>query len=225
MLITIPGFLSRHEAQELRQRLLQGEWRDGARSAGAVAARVKQNLQLDDGSELAAATRHALLSRLQQHPLFVSAALPARIYPPKFNRYRDGGHYGLHVDSAVMQLPDGPMRTDLSATLFLSDPGAYDGGELVIESQFGAQQVKLPAGELVLYPSSSLHEVTPVTRGERLASFFWVQSMVRSSFQREQLFELDQSIQMLTGRLGLDDGEVKRLNGIYHNLLRGWAEL
>ena len=163
---------------------------------------------------------------VKQHPLFVSATLPHTVFPPRFNCYQDGGHYGLHIDGSVMTLPDGRlMRSDVSATLFLSDADEYEGGELSIETQFGAQEVKLNAGDIIVYPSSSLHEVKPVTQGKRIASFFWVQSMVADPTQREQLFELDQSIQILTAQRGRDDNEVRRLSGLYHNLLRGWASL
>jgi len=166
-----------------------------------------------------------ILSRLSECPEFISAALPKRIYPSKFNCYRNGGHYGLHVDSSIMTLPDGEsLRTDISATLFLCDPDDYDGGELVVESQYGIQEVKLSAGDMILYPSTSLHEVRPVTRGERVCAFFWVQSMVRESQHRELLFDLDQSIQQLTKERGTDCPEVRRLTGIYHNLIRSWAD-
>ena len=225
MLIPIAGVLSSDEVREFRQRLDAAEWQDGARTAGTLARAVKRNLQLEDGSPLAGALGNHVLRRLAAHPLFVSAALPRRIYPPKFNRYAGGGTYGTHVDSALMQVPgtDLTVRSDLSATLFLSEPDEYDGGELQIDGPFGVQAVKLPAGDLVLYPSSSLHRVTPVTRGARVASFFWIESMVRDDGERALLFDLDQSIQALTGTVAPDDPRLVRLTGVYHNLLRRWA--
>lgn len=226
MLITIPQVLDADEVKLFRKRLENAPWRDGAETAGSLARHVKRNLQLDDDSEPARELRHRLLRRLARHPTFISAALPQRIYPPKFNCYRDGGTYGAHIDGAVMQVPgtEVTLRTDVSATLFLSDPEEYDGGELTIETQYGAQTVKLPAGDMVLYPSTSLHQVTPVTRGARIASFFWIQSMVREAVRRELLFELDRSVQALTSELGARHREVVRLSGLYHNLLRQWAQ-
>jgi PKHD-type hydroxylase len=224
MLVPVQGL--HHTAPSLRFRNLagQGEWQDGTVTAGGVAAGVKANQQLRDGSATAQQLGDKLLGILGAHPLFISAALPGKIFPPKFNCYRNGGYYGLHVDSAIMQLPDNTMlRTDLSATVFLSAPDEYEGGELCIETRYGAQQVKLDAGDMVLYPSSSLHEVRPVTAGARICAFFWVESLVRDSGHRELLFDLDQSIQQLTVERGSADGEVRRLSGIYHNLLRGWA--
>jgi PKHD-type hydroxylase len=225
MLIPIEGVLSPDEVREFRQRLDAADWQDGARTAGTLARAVKRNLQLADGSPLATALGKQVLRRLAAHPLFVSAALPRRIYPPKFNRYAGGGTYGTHVDSALMQVPgtDVTVRSDLSATLFLSEPGEYEGGELQIDGPFGVQAVKLPAGDLVLYPSSSLHRVTPVTRGARVASFFWIESMVRDDGERALLFDLDQSIQALTKTAAPEDPRLVRLTGVYHNLLRRWA--
>ena len=225
MLSIIEQVLSPAELGEFRHQLAQGDWQDGTLSAGARAASVKQNQQLNDGSELARRLSHRVLQRLGNHPVFVSAALPERIYPPKFNRYRDGGHYGTHVDAAVMAYDEGrtTLRSDLSATLFLTDPDDYEGGELTIETSFGAQQIKLAAGDLVLYPSSSLHRVEPVTRGERVSSFFWVQSLVADAGKRSLLFDLDQSIQGLSTAQAPDNPDLLRLTGIYHNLLRSWA--
>ncbi|MGE0312815.1 MAG: Fe2+-dependent dioxygenase [Lautropia sp.] len=225
MLITIEGVLDAHEAGEFRTRLDAAAWEDGARTAGNLATQVKHNQQLPASSALAAALGNRLLQRLERLPLFTSAALPRRIHPPRFNRYADRGHYGAHVDGAVMMLPGtgGALRTDLSATLFLSDPDTYEGGELEIEGAFGAQAVKLPAGDMVLYPASSLHRVTPVERGVRLASFFWIESLVPLDADRTLLFDLDQAIQSLTPRLGTDSAELLKLTGIYHNLLRRWA--
>nr|WP_243748873.1 Fe2+-dependent dioxygenase [Pseudomaricurvus alcaniphilus] len=221
----IEGLLSTEEAGQVRHRLRGGQWQDGRSTAGALAQQVKSNQQLAPADPLAQQLGEQILARLGQHALFTSAALPEKIYPPRFNRYANGGRYGTHVDGAMMVLPGSGelLRSDLSATLFLSPADEYEGGELIIETEFGAQQVKLNAGDLVLYPSSSLHQVAAVTRGERVAAFFWVQSMVRDAAQRSLLFDLDQSIQALAGKLGVDDAEVLRLNGVYHNLLRGWG--
>ena len=225
MLIHIEQLLTAEEAKDCLELLTQAEWSDGQSTAGGLARQVKHNLQLDDQLTQAVAVRQLIEQRLQQHPLFVSAALPHRIYPPKFNCYQNGGHYGPHVDGSVMATPQGPLRTDVSATLFFTAPESYDGGELMIETQYGAQSVKLDAGDMIVYPSNSLHQVTPVTRGHRICSFLWVQSMVRDSAQRELLFDLDQSIQTLTQERGADDDEVRRLSHIYHNLLRQWMEV
>lgn len=225
MLIVIDNVLQQDEVQQFRQQLDNAQWQAGTHTAGEVARQVKSNQQLpDDG--LAIKLGNFLLNRLANHPLFLSAALPRHIYPPRFNRYRDGGLYGVHVDSAVMHLPgqSSSIRTDLSATVFLSRPEDYQGGELIIEGQFGAQAVKLNAGDMVLYPSSSLHQVTPVTEGQRVCSFFWIQSMIRADSQRELLYDLDQSIQVLRSNPATSEGEVTRLTGIYHNLLRQWVE-
>ena len=224
MLLPIPEILSKDEVQQFHQHLDAASWQDGTLTAGGQAALVKSNLQLDDNADLTQQLSQTLLKRLASHPAFISAALPNKIFPPKFNCYQKGGHYGLHVDNAIMALSDGQsLRTDVSATLFFSEPEDYEGGELMIETQYGAQSVKLPAGDLIVYPSTSLHEVKAVTKGRRISSFFWVQSLVKDSQQREQLFELDQSIQVLTMERGQDDNEVRRLTGIYHNLVRSWS--
>jgi PKHD-type hydroxylase len=225
MLITIPGVLGAQEAKAFRERLTQSEWQDGAATAGDLARSQKHNQQIDQRAEIARELGGEVLRRIGGHPLFVSAALPRRIYPPRFNRYADAGEYGAHVDSSLMRAPgeEQLIRTDLAATLFLSNPDDYDGGELEIESPFGAQAVKLPAGEMVLYPASSLHRVTPVTHGERLASFFWIESLVSDDGERALLFDLDQSIQRLRAS-GAEEGEMIRLSGLYHNLLRRWAK-
>lgn len=225
MLIPIDNVLSMDEVRDCRERLDAGRWQDGRATAGTVARHVKRNEQLDAADPLAVELGEAILRRLGQTPLFISAALPAKIYPPKFNRYAGGGTYGAHVDSAVMQVPGTQVsvRSDLSATLFLAEPDEYDGGELEIEGPFGIQAVKLAAGDMVLYPSSSLHRVTPVTRGARVASFFWIESMVRDDGARTLLFDLDQTIQGLQASLAADDPQLLRLTGIYHNLLRRWA--
>ncbi|MBR0566721.1 Fe2+-dependent dioxygenase [Azoarcus sp. L1K30] len=224
MLIPIENVLGKDEVAHFRQRLDGADWQDGLNTAGTLARAAKRNLQLEDGSPLAVALGNHILRRLGSHPAFISAALPHRIYPPKFNCYRNGGTYGLHVDSALMAVggTDITIRSDLSATLFLSEPDEYEGGELQIEGPFGIQSVKLAAGDMVLYPSSSLHQVTPVTRGERLASFFWIQSMVQGEEDRTLLYDLDQAIQALT-RSCADDPELVRLTRVYHNLLRRWA--
>jgi PKHD-type hydroxylase len=225
MLIPIEGVLTKAEVRQFRQLLDAAEWQDGLKTAGTLARSVKRNLQLEDGSALAVELGNRILRKLGNNPLFISAALPSRIYPPKFNRYADGGTYGPHVDSAVMQVPGTSVsvRSDLSATLFLAEPDEYDGGELQIEGPFGIQAVKLEAGDMVLYPSSSLHQVTPVTAGARVASFFWIQSMVHDDSARTLLFDLDQAIQGMTGAVAPDDPRLLKLTGVYHNLLRLWA--
>ena len=225
MLTIIENVLSKADVQALLARLDQGDWQDGNHTAGTLARGVKRNQQLADGSDLAVALGQHILRQLGQIPLFISAALPNKIYPPKFNRYADGGTYGVHVDSAVMQIPGTgqSMRSDLSATLFLSGPDEYDGGELEIEDTFGAHAVKLEAGDLVLYPSSSLHRVAPVTRGARVASFFWIESLVRDDGERTMLFDLDQAIQGLTSKVPAGDAHLLKLTGTYHNLLRRWT--
>jgi PKHD-type hydroxylase len=227
MLTLIEQVLTAEEVSQFRAHLDAAQWQNGLLTAGSLAAGVKRNEQLDEQSELAIELGNYILRKLGSHPLFISAALPERIYPPKFNRYAGGGHYGAHVDGAVMPLPGGlgTLRSDLSATLFLCEPDEYQGGELTIETAFGAQQVKLAAGDMVLYPSSSLHRVEPVTAGARVCSFFWIQSMVRDEGKRTLLFDLDQSIQGLTPQQAEGDSDVLRLTGVYHNLLRRWAEV
>ncbi len=225
MLIPIEGVLSKDEVREFRRLLDAAEWQDGLKTAGTLARAVKRNRQLADGSPLAVELGNRILRKLGSTPLFISAALPSRIYPPKFNRYSDGGTYGAHVDSAVMQVPGTSIsvRSDLSATLFLAEPEEYEGGELQIEGPFGIQSAKLAAGDMVLYPSSSLHQVTPVTAGARVASFMWIQSMVQSDSARTLLFDLDQAIQGLTAAVAPDDPRLLKLTAVYHNLLRQWA--
>ena len=225
MLISIDQVLSKTEVRDFRAQLDAAAWEDGAATAGTLAKSVKRNQQITDGSELCQRLGQHILRRLSSTPLFISAALPRTIYPPKFNRYADGGTYGAHVDSALMFLPGShqQMRTDLSATLFLAEPEEYDGGELEVEGPFGVQAVKLAAGDMVLYPSSSLHHVTPVTRGARVASFFWIESLVQDEGERTLLFDLDQSIQQLTPLVAPDDPRLVQLTGVYHNLLRRWA--
>lgn len=225
MLMVIEGVLDPQTAEHFRQRLeAEAPWQPGSHTAGTQAVYVKANEQVVDGCDMAVTVGTSLLQVLGVHSLFMSAALPRKIFPPKFNRYQHGGYYGAHVDNAIMHLPDGQlMRTDLSATLFLSDPESYEGGELAIETRYGVQELKLAPGDMVLYPSASLHEVKPVTSGARVCSFFWIESLVRDSSQREMLFDLDQSIQALTVERGAQDQEVRRLSGVYHNLVRSWA--
>lgn len=225
MLIAIDQVLSPEEVRQFREVLDGAEWEDGARTAGTLARAVKHNEQLPDASDAATQLGQHILRKLSGHPLFISAALPSKIHPPKFNRYAGGGTYGAHVDSAVMQIPGTQitLRSDLSATLFLTEPDEYDGGELEIEGPFGVQRVKLAAGDMVLYPSSSLHRVTPVTRGARIAAFFWIESLVQGDGERTLLFDLDQAIQGLTPETQADDPRLLQLSGVYHNLLRRWA--
>ena len=225
MLTTIEQLLDKDEVRQFRGYLEQAEWRDGAGTGGTLARQVKRNRQLDDTAEVAISLGNHILRALGRNPLFISAALPRKIYPPKFNRYEGGETYGTHVDSAVMQVPGShlSLRTDLAATLFLSEPDEYDGGELQIETEFGAQAIKLKAGDMVLYPASSLHRVTPVTRGARVASFFWIESLVGDDGERALLFDLDQAIQQLTPALPGDDARLLKMTNVYHNLLRRWA--
>lgn len=225
MLTIIENVLDRHEVLQVRAHLENAAWQNGSDSAGAMAKLAKNNQQLCDDSQPALGLSAHILGKLGQTPLFMSAALPRKIYPPKFNRYGVGETYGAHVDGAIMQLPGGGgnLRSDLAATLFLSDPDSYDGGELEIEGSFGQQDIKLEAGDMVLYPASSVHRVTPVSRGLRLASFFWIESLVGDDGERALLFELDQTIQGLAAGVALDDPGLLRLTGVYHNLLRRWA--
>ncbi len=226
MLMTIEAVLTLEEVAHFRTCLAAAAWQDGGLTAGAIAGRVKHNLQLPDEAPLTRELGNIILGKLGRNADFVSAALPERIYPPKFNCYRDGGSYGTHVDAALMQLPGTnlSLRTDVSATLFLAEPDEYDGGELEIETPFGVQAVKLAAGDMVLYPSTSLHRVTPVTRGARIAAFFWIQSLVKDESSRTLLHDLDRAIQGLTPLAGAKHPDVLSLTGVYHNLLRRWAE-
>lgn len=223
MLLHIPAILDPTQVARMRRQLEGAQWSDGRETVGAQGAEVKRNLQLPDRSPLRAALGREVLAALAANPLFHAAALPARIMPPRFNRYEGGGAYGMHVDGAVMAVDEGDwLRSDVSCTLFLSEPGDYDGGELVVSDTYGEHEVKLPAGDLVVYPADSLHRVQPVTRGARLAAFFWVQSLVREGQRRRMLLELDTSIQQLTAA-GADREAVVRLTSLYHNLLREWA--
>lgn len=226
MLLAIPQILSPTQTADLAALITGAEWTDGTVTSGTQARMVKDNLQLPEDSEAARRGGQVVMQALAGHPLFIAAALPHRIYPPMFNSYAGGQAFGNHVDNAlrVRAGTDWRVRADLSMTIFLEDPEAYDGGELVIETDFGTQQVKLAAGDGVLYPASSLHRVEPVTRGRRLASFFWVQSMVRDATVRANLFRMDQAIQTLTTKVGIDDPSVVALTGVYHNLLRHSAD-
>ncbi|HEX6834658.1 MAG TPA: Fe2+-dependent dioxygenase [Rudaea sp.] len=227
MLVQIPKLLSEEQVRAIRAALdaPAAPWVDGRATAGHQGARVKDNRQIAENSPLARQIGDVILAALERHPLFISAVLPQRVYPPLFNRYEGGMQFGSHVDGAVRLLPDSAqkIRTDVSATLFLAAPDEYDGGELLIEDTYGTHAVKLPAGDLIVYPASSLHRVAPVTRGARVASFFWAQSMVRDDTRRALLFDLDRSIQQLT-RDHPDHRALVDLTGVYHNLLRQWAE-
>ncbi len=226
MLLCIPEVLSKEQVARCRQAIDKAEWVDGRVTAGAQSATVKNNLQLPEGSPDAIELGDMVLDALSRSPLFISAAIPHKIFPPLFNRYGVGHSFGTHVDGAIRAVPGTPVRirTDLSVTLFLAEPDEYDGGELTVEDRYGTQEVKLPAGDLVLYPATSLHHVKPVTRGIRTASFFWLQSMVRDDNARTLLFDLDQTIQELSAERGIEDPACVRLTGIYHNLIRYWAD-
>ena len=227
MLVAIPNALNAHQLQALRSRLeAAGDaWVDGRVSAGYQGAAVKFNEQIDERSGVAAECQSTILVALERHPRFISAVLPNEVYPPMFNRYGVGMTFGAHVDGSVRIHPHTgrKLRTDVSATLFLNEPGEYDGGELVVHDAFGTHRVKLAAGDMVVYPATSLHEVTPITRGSRLAAFFWIQSLVRDDGQRAMLFELDTAIQRLN-QTGADDAARRSLVGVYHNLMRQWSE-
>jgi PKHD-type hydroxylase len=227
MLICVPDVLNKAEVAEFRAAMDAADWEDGRATAGGQSAMVKKNEQLPPSSDIARQLGQAVIKALVANPLFVSAAIPKQIFPPLFNRYGVGQHFGVHVDNAVRgdQLTGARIRTDLSVTLFLSEPEEYDGGELIVEDYYGSHRVKLPAGHLVLYPATSLHAVTEVTRGVRVASFFWLQSMVRDGHARSLIFDLDTAIQGLVQRVGRDDPELVKLTGIYHNLIRCWAEV
>ena len=229
MLITIPNIFTPEQVTEARKALLEADWVDGRVTAGYQAREVKNNMQLPEGSPVAVSLGDMVLKGLARSPLFMSAALPLRVFPPMFNSYSGGQTFGTRVDTAIRQVASSGqrIRTDLSATLFLTAPEDYDGGELVVEDAYGTHSVKLPAGHMVLYPATSLHRVEPVTRGTRISSFFWIQSMVRQDIQRTLLFDLDASIQRLASIPG--SAEIQQtsvqLTGVYHNLLRQWAEM
>jgi PKHD-type hydroxylase len=226
MLLHIPSVLSPEQLARATAHLSNAQWVDGRITAGPQSALVKNNLQVPESDPVSEELGDAILTALQHHPLFVAAALPLRVFPPLLNRYEPGQSFGSHVDNAIRQRADTGhrIRTDLSATLFLTSPSEYDGGELIVEDTYGVHSVKLPAGDMVLYPASSLHHVRPVTRGARIASFFWIQSMIRDDGERTLLFDLDRAIQ----RLGQDapgHPSTVQLTAVYHNLLRRWADV
>jgi PKHD-type hydroxylase len=231
MLITIEKVLTPGQVNEARQKLAAAEWVDGRVTAGYQAQEVKRNAQIPESSPVAKELGEMILAGLARSPRFMSAALPLRVFPPMFNSYAGGQTFGTHVDTAIRQLATTGqrIRTDLSATLFLTPPNEYDGGELIVEDSYGEKSVKLAAGDMVLYPATSLHRVEPVTRGNRVSSFFWIQSMIRQDAHRALLFELDASIQRLAGSDLAQSAPVKQssvqLTGVYHNLLRQWAEM
>ncbi|MGE3747038.1 MAG: Fe2+-dependent dioxygenase [Sphingomonadaceae bacterium] len=226
MMLAIPDLLDAATLQRVRSLIDAAQWADGNVTSGPQAALAKRNEQLPEESPEAREASALVLNALGRNPLFIASALPLKIYPPLFNRYAGGQTFGTHIDNAIRIQPGGQfrVRSDLSATLFLSDPDSYDGGELTVEHHLGVQSVKLPAGHLVLYPASSLHHVTAVTRGARTCSFFWIQSMVRDDSARQTLFDLDSTIQTLAADRGHDDRAIIQLTGIYHNLLRRWAD-
>jgi len=226
MMLHLPAVLTAPQVAECRRILATAEWTDGNATSGHQAALAKRNMQLPEDAPAARRLGGIVLDALEANPLFIAAALPLKVFPPLFNRYAGGQLFGAHVDNAIRAMRDSDfrIRTDLSCTLFLADPDEYDGGELVVEDTYGAHRAKLPAGDAVLYPAGSLHRVTPVTRGARLASFFWLQSMVRDDGERTMLFQLDASIQQLAAEKGHGDPTVVQLTGIYHNLLRRWAD-
>jgi PKHD-type hydroxylase len=226
MLVAVTGVLTAQELQTVRARLSRAAWGDGRLTAGYRSAEVKSNLQVPQEDPAAQEARAIILGALERNATFISATLPHHVFPPLFNRYGPGMAFGEHVDNAVRQIPGTPhrLRTDISATLFLSDPAQYDGGELVVDDLYGTHSVKLAAGDMVVYPASSLHRVEPVTRGAREAAFFWIQSMVRDDGARTLLHDLDASIRDLTSH-GADARSLLRLTGCYHNLLRRWAQL
>lgn len=224
MLIAIPDLLSDTDLAEIRRIIDAADWIDGNATSGPQAALAKRNEQLPEDGEAARQAGRLILDALGRSPMFFAAALPLKIFPPMFNRYGEGQEFDTHVDNAVRVKRDFRLRSDLSITVFLEAPEDYDGGELLVEDYYGLQRVKLAAGHAVLYPSSSLHKVTPVTRGRRVASFFWLQSMVRDTESRRLLFDLDRAVQRLTGDLGGKDRSVIELTGVYHNLLRRWAD-
>jgi PKHD-type hydroxylase len=226
MLLHIPRVLTESQVARCRALLEDAKWVDGRITAGHLSARAKHNLQVADGTPEAREMGEVIVTALERTPLFMSAALPLRVFPPLFNRYEPGMAFGAHVDNAVRQVAGSPLRvrTDLSATLFMSHPEEYDGGELVVDDTYGAHSVKLPAGDLILYPATSLHRVNPVTRGVRLASIFWVQSMVADDADRSLLFDLDMAISQVT-ETSPDSPAVVALTGCYHNLLRRWSQV
>jgi PKHD-type hydroxylase len=226
MLLNVPDVLTAEQVAQARQILDEAQWVDGRVTAGHQSARAKDNMQLPEDHPAARQLGDMILTALQRNPLFISAALPLRVFPPLFNRYTGGQSFGNHVDNAIRQVTGTAhrIRTDLSATLFFTNPDEYDGGELLVEDTYGVHSVKLPAGSLVLYPSTSLHRVQPVTRGARICSFFWLQSMIRDDGQRTLLFDLDAAIQSIAHDVPNHPSAVQ-LTAVYHNLLRRWAEM
>lgn len=227
MMLKIPDVLDGEGVARVRAILDKAEWVDGNVTSGVQSGIVKDNLQLPEMGEAAQAAGKLVLEALGRSPLFMAAALPHKLYPPLFNRYEGGGHFGDHIDNAIRirRGSDYRVRSDLSATLFLADPDSYDGGGLVVEGMVGEPGVKLPAGHLILYPATTVHRVLPVTRGARIASFFWIQSMVRDLGERSLLLDLDRTVQNMVAKIGNDDADVVRLTGLYHNLLRRWADV
>ena len=226
MLLTIPNVLTAEQVAEARKILDAAEWVDGKVTAGYQSARAKDNVQIPEGHPAAKQVGEMILKALGKNPLFLSAAVPLQVFPPLFNRYSGGQSFGTHVDNAIRQVPGTPhrIRTDLSATLFFAAPDEYDGGELCVEDTYGVKSVKLPPGHMVLYPATSLHHVKPVTRGARLCSFFWIQSMIRDDGHRSLLFDLDLALQRLN-RDHPNHPSAVQITGVYHNLLRQWAEM
>jgi PKHD-type hydroxylase len=226
MLLAIPDLLNAEQVLQARQILDTAQWVDGRATAGHQSSRTKDNLQLPENHPAAAQLGEMILEALGQNALFISAALPQRVFPPLFNRYQGGQSFGTHVDNSIRQITGTPhrIRTDLSATLFFANPDEYDGGELMVEDTYGTHSVKLPAGHMILYPATSLHNVRPIARGARVASFFWIQSMVRDDGQRALLFDLDMAIQRLNRDVP-DHPSAVQFTGVYHNLLRQWAEV
>lgn len=227
MLLHVPNVLTSAQLADLRGRIDKAPWIDGNETSGHQSALAKKNLQVPEADAIGLAASQTIREALSRNPLFISAALPHTIFQPLFSRYVGGEAFGMHVDNGIRTSLDGRVRirTDLSATLFLAEPEDYDGGELVVEDTYGAHEVKLPAGDLILYPSSSLHEVRPVTRGRREVSFFWIQSLVREDARRALLFDMDLGIQRLAQTAGQGDPGIVALTGSYHNLLRMWSEL
>jgi PKHD-type hydroxylase len=225
MIVHVEGVLSPEQVAAARDKLARAAWADGRATAGEQSAQVKHNLQVPEDAPVARELGELILGALGRNPAFVSAALPLRVFPPLFNRYDAGMAFGAHVDNAIRFAGTQRFRIDLSCTLFLTDPADYDGGELIVEDAYGEHAVKLPAGDMVLYPASSLHRVAPITRGSRWASFFWAQSMIRSDAQRTLLWDLDTAIQKLSVKVGQADPEVVSLTGAYHNLIRMWADV
>jgi PKHD-type hydroxylase len=226
VLLQIPDVLTREQVAHARRLLDAAQWVDGRVTAGHQSALVKRNVQLPEDSPVGRELGEMIVAALQQNPLIIAAALPLRVYPPLFNRYEGGGEFGNHVDNAIRQFGASALRirTDLSATLFLAEPSEYDGGELLVEDTYGVHSVKLPAGHMILYPATSLHRVTPVTKGARIASFFWIQSMVADDGERTLLFDLDSAIQRLHADVP-DHPAGVQLTAVYHNLIRRWAVL